>query len=219
MGRENKRKTGFLFDLDGVLIDSEKEYSRIWNIINEMFPTGIENLAEVIKGQTLDKILGDHYPDKETRKQVQDELHRREKEMRYEYCEGARTLLDNIAEREITSAIVTSSDDKKMAHLYEEIPELKMKVTSVIDASKVKKSKPDPEGYLLAAAEIGVEIRNCVVFEDSVQGVKAGKNSGAFVVGITGTKSREELTLYSDVVVDSLSEINLDELIEILERR
>ena len=54
------QKYGFLFDLDGVLIDSEGEYSKIWAQVNREYPSGIDNLEEVIKGCTLDKILADH---------------------------------------------------------------------------------------------------------------------------------------------------------------
>ena len=67
--------------------------------------------------------------------------------------------------------------------------------------------------------ETEVDIRKCAVFEDSVQGVKAGKEAGALVVGINGTKSRNELLPYSDVVVDELSEIDIEDLSQILRER
>lgn len=61
---------GFLFDLDGVLIDSEKEYSKIWSQVNCEYPSGTPSLEKIIKGCTLDKILDDHYPDSEIRVKV-----------------------------------------------------------------------------------------------------------------------------------------------------
>lgn len=198
--------TGFLFDLDGVLIDSEREYSKIWNAIESKYPTGQEKFALKIKGQTLNKILEENYPE-EIRHDVSRMLHELESEMTYTYCEGAESFLDFLNSRCDKIALVTSSDGKKMAHLYSDIPDFKSKVNVIIDSTKVKKSKPDPEGYLLAAKELGLDIRDCVVFEDSVQGVRAGRASGAFVVGIAGTKTREELEPYSDIVVDSLSEV------------
>lgn len=210
---------GFLFDLDGVLIDSETQYTRIWNEIDRRYPTGRDNLAYIIKGQTLTKILNDNYPDEETRGKVSDLLHKLESEMVYSYCPGAEDFLARLGALDARTALVTSSDGVKMAHLYSDIPEFRQKMGCVIDASKVTRSKPDPEGYLLASRELDVPISRCVVFEDSVQGVKAGSAAGAYVVGITGTKTREELSPHCNVVVDSLEEVELDSLIDKLKER
>lgn len=207
------KNIGFLFDLDGVLIDSEREYTRIWNEIEKEYPTGEENFASKIKGQTLSKILNDNYPDPDIKSTVTKRLHDLERMMTYRYCEGAEELLDFLNARSGKIAVVTSSDEVKMAHLYSDLPDFKARIGIIIDSSKVKNSKPSPEGYLLAARTLGTEIVKSIVFEDSVQGVMAGKNSGALVVGIAGTKTREELTPYSDLVIDKLNELNIEELI------
>lgn len=212
------KNIGFLFDLDGVLIDSEREYTRIWTEIDRLFPSGQDGFAHKIKGQTLPKILSDNYPP-EIRPSVNEMLHKLEGEMVYSYCKGADSLLDRLNGNGRKIAVVTSSDEVKMAHLYKDLPRFKEKIRLIIDASKVTKSKPDPEGYLKAAENLGVDIRKCVVFEDSVQGVMAGRASGALVVGITGTKTRAELAPYADFVVDSIEEIDLNVLEEILQVR
>lgn len=213
------KEIGFLFDLDGVLIDSETEYSRIWNEIDRCFPSGTENLAYVIKGQTLTKILNDHYPDAETQGLVRQMLHKLEQQMVYRYCNGAEELLQDLGRRGIPKAVVTSSDDVKMAHLYSQQPTFRSLIDALIDATKVTRSKPDPQGYLLGAKELGVPVCRCVVFEDSVQGVMAGRASGAYVVGIEGTKPRRELEPYSDEVVAGFEEIDINSLLEILKSR
>lgn len=214
-----KHKPGFLFDLDGVLIDSESEYTKIWEIVNSEYPTGVTSLAHKIKGCTLDKILEDHYPDLSVREKVVSRLYELEKKMEYSYLPGAEALLSELKKRGIPAALVTSSNDVKMAHLDEELPHIRSFFSYIVTADQISASKPDPEGYLLAARKIDRDIRNCVVFEDSLQGVKAGRNSGAYVVGVAGTLPREVISPYSDVVVDSLKEIDLDSLIEILEKR
>lgn len=207
---------GFLFDLDGVLIDSETEYTRIWETIERSFPTGISDFARVIKGQTLDKILQENFPEVTVREQVTAMLYELEAKMRYRYCPGAEEFIKKIIDRGIPRAVVTSSNDYKMRHLYDDIPDFKANFPIIIDSSNVKRSKPDPEGYLLGARKIGIPIANCAVFEDSVQGVKAGRNAGAFVVGIVGTKTREELFNYCDILIDNLSEIDIDSLVKTL---
>lgn len=212
-------KPGFLFDLDGVLIDSEKEYSKIWAQVNSEYPTGVRSLEQVIKGCTLDKIIDDHYPDPEVRVKVVERLYELEGKMVYRYTPGAHRLLCELNRRNIPVALVTSSNDVKMAHLDEEIPDIRGFFSFIVTADLITKSKPDPEGYLLGASKIGCRATDCVVFEDSLQGVKAGRNSGAFVVGVAGTLSRDILEPYSDIVVDSLEEIDLDFLLASLKRR
>ena len=207
-------RIGFLFDLDGVLIDSEREYSKIWAQVNEEYPSGTKSLEVVIKGCTLDKILDDHYPDPVVREKVVKRLYELEKLMKYNYLPGAEKLLKDIQSSPFRMALVTSSNDVKMAHLDEELPELRGMFDFIVTADLITKSKPDPEGYLLAAKKIGCDARQCVVFEDSLQGVKAGRNSGAYVVGVAGTLPADVLQPYADIVVDTLEKISLDKLAE-----
>lgn len=204
---------GFLFDLDGVLIDSEGEYSKIWAQINREFPTGIPEFEKVIKGTTLSKILNDNYPDEEIRNAVGARLHALEEKMHYEYLPHAEEFLIKSRKKGIPCALVTSSDQKKMSHLKEELPGLLNYFDYVVTGNQVKTSKPSPEGYLMAAEKINVAPENCVVFEDSLQGVMAGRNANAYVVGISGTLPAETLAPYSHIVVASLLEIDIEHLI------
>lgn len=55
-------KTGVLFDLDGVLIDSESIYTEFWEDVDKVFPTNVPDFAHIIKGSTLPKILGTYFP-------------------------------------------------------------------------------------------------------------------------------------------------------------
>lgn len=207
---------GFLFDLDGVLIDSESEYSKIWAQINKEFPTGIDNFEYKIKGCTLSKILKENYPDIPTREAVCSRLHELEDQMHYDYKPFAKEFLDLLNENKLKCALVTSSDNQKMAHLQEEIPELLDYFSFVVTGEKVRSSKPSPEGYILAAKELGVNPQKSVVFEDSLQGVKAGQNAGAYVVGIKGTLPEESLAPFSHIVIETFNEIDLQHLIQIL---
>lgn len=214
-----RKKTGFLFDLDGVLIDSEKEYSKIWKEINQEYPTGIEDLEIKIKGTTLPNILNTYYHDEATRKDVEKLLHQKENEMKYEFKDGAETLLNGLKNRQMPIALVTSSDHAKMQHLEEEIPGLQEIFDFIITGDLVKKSKPDPEGYLLAASKIECQPKNCAVFEDSLQGVKAGSKSGAYVVGVAGTLPSKTISPFSHIVLDTLVDFDIDGVIEILKNR
>lgn len=209
----------FLFDLDGVLIDSESEYTQIWSEINRRFPTGIPDLALRIKGMTLDNILAQHYPEPEKDRAVRATLHELENQMTYRWLPGAKEFIQWLIDQDIPRVLVTSSDNEKMAHLKEEIPELEGMFTDIVTADKITKSKPDPEGYLLGAKLAGANPENCVVVEDSWQGVNAGKASGAFVIGVEGTLPAERIEPFCNIVVSNLQEIDKNNIIPILVNR
>lgn len=210
---------GFLFDLDGVLIDSESEYTKIWEEIDRHYPTGIPGFASAIKGMTLDKILDDYFPDREIRPGVEHLLYKMEKEMTYRYAPGVEDFIELMIEEGIPRAVVTSSNSDKMAHLFNDIPEFTELFPVIIDSSKVSKSKPDPEGYILGASAIDIPTRNCIVFEDSVQGVMAGRRAGASVVGICGTKTAEELSPFSDILINGFGELKMSQLKKLIEKQ
>ena len=208
-----------LFDLDGVLIDSERKYTEIWAAIERHWPTGIENFAYKIKGTTLEDILDRYFPDPEVREKVVAELMRLEGMMVYEPLPGAIGFLEYLRKRHIPVAMVTSSNDKKMDHLWKDMPGFEKYFDTIITGDEVRHSKPDPEGYLCASDRLGANPKKCAVFEDSLQGVKAGRAAGAYVVGVAGTLKAEDIAPYCDIVVYSLSEIDPDKLIEILKNR
>lgn len=215
---KDNRSIGCLFDLDGVLVDSERIYTKIWEAIEEQWPTGVENFPYKIKGTTLEDIL-ERYFREEVREDVTNEVIRLEGMMVYGPMPGAMEFLDSLCDKGIPRALVTSSNDLKMEHLWMDIPDLKEKFNVVITGDEVTNSKPDPEGYIKAAASLGIDPRRCAVFEDSLQGVKAGKTAGAFVVGIAGILKASDIAPYSDIVVNAVNDINIDRLEEILKSR
>lgn len=209
---------GFLFDLDGVLIDSETEYTRIWSAINEHFPTGIDNFPILIKGQTLTEILNRYYPE-DQHAAVTDMLNRLEQQMKYRYLPGAHEMLLELRRRGIPSVLVTSSNEMKMRRLREELPELEGLFTDIVTADRISRSKPDPEGYLLGARLCDARPQDCVVFEDSLQGVTAGHRAGCYVVGLSTTLPAVQLIPMADRIVDNLSQITIDEVIQAIENK
>jgi len=201
-----------LFDLDGVLVDSESTYTRFWENIEQIYPTGIPNYALAIKGTNLAKILA-HYPSQQVRDDIVARIDRFELTMDYPLFDGATRLLDELRAHDIPTAIVTSSSVTKMESLFAKLPQLRDMVDTIVTGSDVSQSKPDPEGYLLAAARLDVDPRQCVVFEDSLQGIEAGRRSGAKVVGIATTNPREALAGRVDWLVDNVAQINVEMLL------
>ena len=185
MHNEKPTDIAFLFDLDGVIIDSEGPYSRIWDSIEEIYPTGNENFANEIKGSTLDNILTKWFR-KEDRPDVERRLYEMEAKMIYETCTGAVEFLNLLKDKGIPAALVTSSDKLKMDHLWQQMPWLKDFFKVIIIGDMVSRSKPDP---------------------DSRQGLEAARASGAKVVGVAGTLPREEVEKLADITVGNLMEL------------
>ena len=207
-----------LFDLDGVLVDSERIYTKIWEAIEKQWPTGIENFAYKIKGTTLEDILERHFPE-DAREDITKELLRLEGMMIYGPMPGAIEFIDALKAKGIPVALVTSSNGLKMDHLWHDMPGFKEKFDVIITGDEVSNSKPDPEGYLAAAKALGVDPKRCAVFEDSLQGVKAGNAAGAFVIGVAGTLKASDIQPFSDIVVNAVAVIYPDRLEETLKAR
>lgn len=206
------KKVGVLFDLDGVLIDSEDIYTKFWENIEQIYPTGIENFALIIKGNALFKILDNYFP-KEIHQDIIDRVHEFELNITYPIYNGVIDFLKSLKEQGIPTAIVTSSDDVKMNALYEAYPYFRQYFDAVITGSDVTESKPHPQGYLMAAERIGCHPGDCYVFEDSLQGLEAGMNAGAIVIGLTTNNSAEALKDKAHALIDSFVGFSIDKML------
>lgn len=200
-------KIAALFDLDGVLIDSESIYTVFWNRMNELFPTGIDNFSYVIKGTTLPQILDRYFPDPKVQAELRVYLKKQEAEMVYRIFPGVERFLKALKEKDIPTAIVTSSNDAKMKVLFDSLPGFRDYFDVVVTDTDVTRSKPDPQGYMLAAERLGVPSEYCVVFEDSRAGLEAGRRAGGKVVAVATTLTHEDIAGCGDIVIDSFEEL------------
>lgn len=216
MYRQLKDKVAVLFDLDGVLIDTESLYTVFWDKVDDLYPTGVENFSKVIKGNTLDRILATYYPNKDIQKRIIDILKEYENDMKYVMFDGVIDFLTSLRDYGIPIAIVTSSNDAKMSHLFAQIPELATYPGVIITDKSVKHGKPDPECYLLAASKLGFTPDRCVVFEDSIAGIKAGIKAGAKVVALATTLSKDVLKAETNIVLDSIKDISVKNILDLM---
>jgi HAD superfamily hydrolase (TIGR01509 family) len=83
---------------------------------------------------------------------------------------------------------------------------------ALITSECVSRGKPDPEVFLKGAAAIGVEARDCVVFEDAVHGVEAGRAAGSKTVAVLTSNPRESFEGLADMIVVGLAEVSIDDL-------
>ncbi|MCM1065961.1 MAG: HAD family phosphatase [Muribaculaceae bacterium] len=205
-----------LFDLDGVLIDTEGIYTEIWTEIERAHPTGIENFAIKIKGSTLERILSTYFPDPAEQAHVCAMLKEREEAMHYRLFDGVASFLGELKAAGIPAAIVTSSGEAKMTRLFGMIDGFRDFFGAVLTDADVERSKPDPEGYCKAARRLGAEPERCIVFEDSFSGLAAGRASGAKVVALATTNSRESLEGKADLILAGFDGVTLEKLLSSL---
>ncbi len=206
------KRNAALFDLDGVIIDTEPIYTRIWDDINRRFPTGIEDFTSRIKGTTMPDILNKYYPDPETQNLVRTAHYKAEEDMEYPLFDGVITFLTELKKAGIPTAVVTSSNDAKMERLFRVNPVLRTYFDAIITDSMVSVGKPAPECFLTGAKALGVHPADCYVFEDSFNGLKAGRAAGATVIALATTNPRESLEPLADFVLDSFEHFSVADM-------
>ena len=208
---EKTKKCGVLFDLDGVLLDSEGQYSIFWESMDRKYQTGVKDFARYIKGFHLTRILG-YFDSEEVRQQILEQLLEFERNMRYEFFPGALDIVRQLRQAGVPMAIVTSSDQKKMQSLFAQFPEFPELFDKIVTGDMVTRAKPDPDCFLLGAKQIGVDIKDCIVFEDSRNGLIAARASGATVIGIASTLSADAVAPLSDLTANAVSELTVEQL-------
>lgn len=189
-----------LFDLDGTLIDSTIATERAWTRWGALMGlTGYKHTMHGLTAQSLVNKLIDkprHVEALELISQLEIEdtegIHLKE---------GVADLLAALPTERWT--IVTSCTSAlaaaRMGEASLEIP------PHMVTADQVSTGKPAPEGFLLSAQRLGVDISRCLVVEDAPAGLSAGKASGAYTLAVTGTYGAEDLD--ANVIVDSLDQV------------
>ena len=208
-----------LFDFDGVLMDTESQYSRFWDETGRKF-VNIEGFGSIIKGQTLKQIFAKHFAghSEDELCAIEDAINDFEKEMTYGFIPGAQEFLLELKKAGIPTAIVTSSNNTKMSQVYKVHPQLHTMVDAILTSEHFTRSKPDPECFLKGMEMLGGTPQTTIVFEDSLHGLAAGRGSGAHVVGLATTNSREIITPLCDMVINDFTEISLKDITALLQQ-
>ena len=198
-----KQLKAALFDLDGVVFDTEPQYTVFWGAQCKEFHPEHPGLEYEIKGQTLDQIYDAWFNGelKEKRSLLTERLNAYEAQMDYVYVGGFEDFIAELRNLRVKTAVVTSSNQQKMESVYRQHPEFKSLFDAILTSEDFEYSKPHPDCYLKAAARFGVKPEECVVFEDSFNGLKAGRAAGMKVIGMATTNSSEEIAPLCNKVI------------------
>ena len=201
-----------LFDLDGVVLDTEPLYTLFWKKLDKRLRPNIENFEYIIKGLTLNQIYDKYFHGEEDKQdKITSLLYEYERNMDFNYIIGFEEFIKELKTKDISTAIVTSSNLEKMQNVYNKCPEIKYYFNEILTSEDFTESKPSPDCYLKAAARFRVSPKECIVFEDSFNGLRSGLASGARVIGLATTNSVAEIESYTKEVISNYDGFTLSD--------
>jgi len=194
-----------LFDLDGVLVDSIVSVEHTWRVWAERHGLDLETILRSAHGRRAIDTVRLVAPHLDAAAEIV-ALSAQEATTTQGLSEvpGAHALLAALPLDRW--AVVTSGDRAVAEHRLQHVG-LPMPVVMVC-GDEVTHGKPDPEGYLAAAAKLGIAPAGCIVVEDAPSGIEAAHGAGMRVIAVAATHKREELRA-ADAVIDALSALTL----------
>ncbi len=205
----------YLFDMDGTLVDNCAYHVLSWQAFskkhgNELTEKQILDWMGATNRDYQERIFRRPLTDDEARayESEKESLYREMYRPLMRLPPGLRTFLDAAHARGIVCGIASGAPQQNIDFICGGL-DLYKDFACIVDASKYTRSKPDPDCYLTAARQLGIAPADCVVFEDAIAGIEAGKRAGMRVVAITHTNPREVLaTAAPDWIIDSFEELN-----------
>ena len=208
-------KKGFIFDLDGVIVDTAHFHYRAWKktaeeLGFELTPALNEQLKGVSRIDSLQKILdwagvsiSEEVFDRMTAEKNIDYLGYVNQMTHKDILPGVEDFLGKLRERGYPIALGSASKNAPtilakvgLLHIFD----------TIVDGNSVTKAKPDPEVFLIGAKQLDVPSENCIVFEDSVAGVTAANAAGMTSIGI----GSEDVLGHADFIYKDFTEFQPD---------
>jgi beta-phosphoglucomutase len=216
-------RKGFIFDLDGVIVDTAKYHFLAWrNLANSIHIDFTAKQNEQLKGvsrvKSLEKIL--KWGNKEIsenqftdlmKQKNDDYLSHIEKMDAQEILPDVCKILDFLSEEKQGIALGSASKNARM--ILEKV-NLIHQFEIIVDGNDVTRGKPDPEVFLNAAKELKTQKENCIVFEDSVAGVQAANTANMISIGIGDATVLHE----ADYIFNDFTEIDIDFIKELIKK-
>jgi beta-phosphoglucomutase len=213
---------GVIFDLDGVLVDTSSYHFEAWRLwahregitmTQEQFRSsfGMQNY------QIIPQLLGRDVSRDEIAEMSdwKEAKYRELSEGNIELMDGVERLMKNLKQHGFLMAIGTSTPLVNLKLILDDSI-VGNYIQAYVTGEDVKNGKPAPDTFVEASKKLGLPSGKCVVVEDAVAGVEAGKAAGMKVIAITTTRLREDL-LTADLVVESIEELSACEFEKLLE--
>ena len=210
-----------IFDLDGTLLDNNDVHLKAWKqyLKENKKQISDEDFKENISGRTNKDAIQHIYQKEMTEDEAskyyleKEEIYRKMYRLDIAPITGLQDFLEELHKHKIAMAIATSGIQVNIDFMFNHVP-IKKYLKKIVNSGDVSKGKPDPEIFLKAAEALHIPPENCIVFEDSMAGVRAGKSAGMKVVALTTTHTPEELK-EADLVIKDYNEIDFERLVSL----
>ncbi|MDK2946648.1 HAD family hydrolase [Geotoga petraea] len=207
-----------IFDMDGVIINSEplhyeanqqlfdklgfsvpmNEYSNYIGISTEKMWEDLRDKYDL--NENLDTLTDKH------RKHTHDFIR---KNMNGNEIPGIRKILEELKDKNIKTAVASSSSKDLIETVIKGF-DLCQYFDILVSGEEVEKGKPNPDIFIYAAKKLKVNIKNCLVIEDSTNGIKAAKKAGAKCIGFNNPDSHGQDLTKADIVINKFDVLNYD---------
>ena len=213
-----------IFDMDGTLIDNTPYHYKSWQMLYKKYGKGeiskqtyYKDISGVPVLETIRRVFGDGRSEDELKAL----LNEKESFYRASYApyvrpiNGLENFLAELKNAGIKMALGTSATQEDIDFIFDHI-DIRADFDVIINSTMVTKPKPDPQVYLRAAKKLDKPPGNCVVFEDSLAGIKSANAAGMKVVGITTGHTTAELQPVN-LVIDDYSELTVQKIAALFE--
>jgi len=219
-------RVGVIFDMDGVLVDSYRAHYESWCRLAASQGRSI-SLAEFdgTFGRTSREVIASLWPDVAADARQVAEWDRRKEALFREILAasfpampGAVRLVRQLREAGVPVALGSSGPPENVALVLDRLG-IRPLLAAVVNGADVRRGKPDPEVFLLAALRLGIPPQRCVVVEDAPAGIEAAHRAGMAAVGVLSTGRRRYQLAKAERLVTSLEELSPQHVAELVDRR
>jgi beta-phosphoglucomutase family hydrolase len=216
-----------IFDMDGVIIDSEPIYLRAGNEVFRYLGLDVSEEEHHSYVGISSKDMWSHIGNKYKIDLSTEELVEMEMKSYIDYLlsrkdekpiPGVVELIEDLYKNNINLALASSSSIKSIKIVLDMF-NLDKFFKTVVSGYEVENGKPAPDIFLYAAKRVGVQPEDCIVIEDSENGIEAAKSAGMKCIGFKNVNSGKQDLSSADMVIDSLSEVNYRKLRDVFYNR
>jgi beta-phosphoglucomutase len=212
------KKFAVLFDMDGVIVDTNPAHKKAILRFCDTYSKRLsdDEMKKYIWGRTnkewLRHLFGEDLPDEQMKLYADEKelLFRNIYEPDVKLLDGLVPFLDLLEQHNIPKAIGTSAPRANVDFVFKHTG-IEKYFDTVLDETFVTIGKPNPEIYLKAAKALSFDPEDCIVIEDSLAGIEAGKRAGCKVIGITTTHSDAELS-HADLTAADFTTLSINDL-------